>query len=350
MFYDKIQHSPIRRSSDASAARGVPRRGVVTTAAAAFLILGLSHATQAADRDLDPSFDGDGLVTLDIASTRNRLESVAVQPDGKIVAAGSVGLGASRNFAVARFNSDGSLDPGFGTDGINGTTDVSGANLVDLANALALQTDGKIVLVGQSGGFPAGQFAVARYDADGNPDVSFGPNGNGTVRTSFPGGQSIAREVTVQPDGKIVVAGELIFEESTDEGPVGDFALARYNPDGSLDTSFDGDGIVTTSVFPSNPESATGLAMQTDGKIVVAGFGGAISEGFDVPVNDFVLLRYNADGSLDPSFVATVWSRSTSAASAAMTRPRPSSFNRTASWSWRVILGWNNPTCLHSRA
>ncbi|MFN9880044.1 MAG: calcium-binding protein, partial [Planctomycetota bacterium] len=130
-------------------------------------------------------------------------------------------------------------------------------------------------------------FALVRYNANGSLDTSFGTGGKVTtpVGTSWDEGRS----VTVQPDGKIVVAG-LARIGSTD-----DFALVRFNADGSLDTSFGTGGMVTTAIGTS-AVSAFGLTIQPDGKIVVAGY--ATISG----TNDFALVRYNADGSLDARF------------------------------------------------
>ena len=204
--------------------------GAVTTYWAIVLLLALVEPAQAADGDLDPGFGGDGIVTLDVLGQRNRFDAVAIQPaDSKIVVAGSVGFGATRDFAVARFNPDGSLDTGFGSGGI-AILDVSGTNEIDGARAMALQADGKIVLSGESGASGTEQFAVVRFTVNGSPDPDF--DGDGRVLTPFPGGRSMAVKCAIQPgDGKIVVARE--FRAGT-SGADGDVAAARYNPDGSL--------------------------------------------------------------------------------------------------------------------
>src|SRR6266536_6144139 len=167
----------------------------------------------------------------------------------------------------------GALDPTFGIGG-EVTTDFGGS---DSAQAVAIQSDGKILAAGLSG---AGDFALARYNADGSLDPSFGSGGK--VTTDF-GGFDLALGVALQSDGKIVAAGQ--------GGSSFDFALARYNADGSLDTSFGSGGKVTTDfgVF----DAATAVAIQRDGKIVATG--STFSSGFQ----QFALARYNADGSLD---------------------------------------------------
>ena len=199
-------------------------------------------------------YDGRGHRTANIAGNVN---SIAAQSDGKFVVAGGD--------TVARYNSDGSLDSSFDGDGTV-TTDF-GRN--DTALSVALQADGKIVVAGSSGS----DFALARYNSDGSLDRSF--DGDGKLTTDFAGGEDSAAGVAVQSDGKIVVAG------NSD----GDFALARYNRDGSLDRSLNGNGKLTTD-FGSSQDRVTSMALQADGKIVVAGYT------FNGSFNVFALARY----------------------------------------------------------
>ena len=194
---------------------------------------------------------------------------MALQGDGKIVVVGDAGGGGA--FALARYNPNGSLDPSFSGDGRQ-TTDFGDFGV---ARGVALQ-GGKIVAVGIG---DAGDFALARYNPNGSLDPSF--SGDGKQTTDF-GGSDEASGVALQGDGKIVAVGR--------DGP-GDFALARYNPNGSLDTSFSGDGKQTTDF--GDFDGANGVALQGNGKIVVVGVGGT---------GNFALARYNPNGSLDPSF------------------------------------------------
>jgi uncharacterized delta-60 repeat protein len=227
------------------------------------------------DGSLDPTFDGDGKVLTDFGGFDFAL-GVAIQTDGKIVAAGFAGAGANpSNFALARYNADGSLDPSFDGDG-----------RVMTAFGVAIQADGKIVAAGRSyAGARPFDFALARYNPDGSLDPSF--DGDGRVLTGF-GGDESAFDVAIQADGKIVAAGA--------GGANGNFLLARYLPDGGLDPSFGGDGRVATDF--GRADSAFGLAIQADGKIVAAG-GSFTSFG---PAADFALARYNPGGGLDPTF------------------------------------------------
>ena len=249
------------------------------------LILFGSTIGTAAPGDLDTTF-GNGGIVISTGGSINTLEDargMALQADGKIVAVGYGAAGGSHwDFAVARYNTDGSPDSSFGSSGVV-VTPLS--NCQDIAQSVAIQADGKIVVTGffvnsvqncESG--PGHSFAVVRYNPNGSLDTTF--NGTGMVITPINNLSSgIARSVAIQADGKIVVAGD-----SFGNSP-GGFTLVRYNTNGSLDTSFDNDGIVVTGVG-----GAFAVAIQADGKIVAAGSG---------------VIRYNADGSLDTTFNGT---------------------------------------------
>ncbi|MFN6462359.1 MAG: DUF4347 domain-containing protein [Nostoc sp. DedVER02] len=224
------------------------------------------------DGSLDTTFSSDGKVTTGFGLLTTDIGySLAVQPDGKILVAGTDGT----DFALARYNSDGSLDTTFSGDG-KVTTDL-GLLAVDVAYSTAVQADGKIVVAGVSNG----DFALVRYNSNGSLDTTF--SSDGKVSTDF-GLLTIDSiySLAVQADGKILVAGQ----------SNGDFALARYNSDGSLDTTFSSDGKVTTDFGLLPNEIAYSLAVQADGKILVAG----------VSNSDFALVRYNSDGSIDTTF------------------------------------------------
>jgi uncharacterized delta-60 repeat protein len=251
----------------------------------ALLVFGL--VVLAASGDLDTSFDSDGKVTTDLAGFDEQPRASAVQADGKIVVAGYVVDGLDFDTALVRYNTDGSLDATFGT---NGTviTDMLGSDSNDVAFATAVQSDGKIIVAGyaDASGFDV---MVARYLGDGSLDMSFGAGGK--VTTDFFGSSDTARAVTVQADGKIIVAG------STQVGTGNfDFALVRYNSDGSLDASFGASGKVTTD-FVGEIDVARSVAIQADGKIIVGGDAYVSTNNYD-----FALVRYNQDGMLDASF------------------------------------------------
>ena len=230
------------------------------------------------DGNLDASFSGDGMVTTDFSGTEAG-GSVVLQGDGKILVAGVSLIGSNWNFAVARYNANGSLDTTFSGDG-KVLTDF-GINQSSIT--LAVQADGKIVVAGggYSGGLSFNGFGLVRYNSDGTLDTSF--SGDGVVVTDF-GGDSAGQSVKVQADGRILVGG---FSN-------GDFAMVRYNSDGTLDTSFSGDGKVTTDI--GGYDGINGIAIQGDGRIVAVGVSG---DDKIMTTGDVALARYNVDGTLD---------------------------------------------------
>ena len=240
------------------------------------------------DGSLDNSFDGDGRVTTDFNGASDALEGMAIQSDGKIVAAGSSHTSVNAS-AMARYNTDGSLDNKFDGDGLLITNFGSPGTI----NAVAIQTDGNIIVAGVAQTLPVGNhIALARYlQSDGSPDPSF--DGDGIVVTTISSSYDLARAIAVQRDGKIVVAG---YTTPINFFVNPQFALTRYNTDGSLDNSFDGDGILTPTV--SVFARANAVAIQPDGKIVVAG---ASRIGNNDPY-DFAIARFNADGTADSTF------------------------------------------------
>jgi uncharacterized delta-60 repeat protein len=234
------------------------------------------------DGSLDTSFDGDGKALTDFAGDYDLGRAIALQPDSKIVVAGYVYNGTNYDFAVARYNPDGSLDTTFSGDGML-ALDFAGG--YDGGRAIALQPDGKIVVAGFATGV-AGDFAVVRINPNGSLDTSF--DSDGMLTTDIAGGSDVGNAVALQPDGKIVVAGD------TSDGTNQDFALVRYNPDGSLDLSLEGDGVVLTDIAGSYDQGFA-VVLQGDGKIVVAGYATGVT-------GDFAVVRYNSNGSLDTGF------------------------------------------------
>jgi uncharacterized delta-60 repeat protein len=236
---------------------------------------------------LDPTFGTGGKVTTAFGSGNDGAGALALQPDGKLVAAGNGSNGSNDDFALARYNPNGSLDTSFNGTGKVTTAFGSGD---DDAYALALQPDGKLVAAGQSTSGSTDAFALARYNQDGSLDTSF--NGTGKVTTAIGSDEDSANALALQPDGKLVAAGYSY------NGSQYLFALVRYNPDGSLDTSFNGTGKVTTAIG-SDDDGISALALQPDGKLVAAGYT------WNASYADFALARYNPDGSLDTSFNGT---------------------------------------------
>ena len=232
------------------------------------------------DGSLDNTFDADGKLTTAIGLTDDEATAIAIQTDGKIIAAGFSYNGTRNVFALARYNTDGSLDNTFDADG-KVTTAFAGS-IGNIINSIMLQTDGKLVVAGSNHNGTNLDFALARYNTDGSLDNTF--DGDGKLTTAIGPSDDVAYSVALQTDGKIAVAG------NSDDFSNNDFSIARYNTNGSLDNTFDGDGKLTTSIgFAQN---AAGLTIQTDGKILIAGSDGS----------NFVAVRYNTTGSLDNSF------------------------------------------------
>ena len=247
------------------------------------------------DGSLDTTFgpDHNGKVTTPIGNGDDAARAVGIQSDGKIVVAGYyTNTSDNYNFAVVRYDKDGNLDPTFGTSGIVKTQIGSyGSVAYALAIDELLLPNRKIVVAGYSYNGNNNDFAVVRYNTDGSLDTTFGPDKNGKVTTQVGIGYDIAYALGIQPsDGRIVVAG------ASFNGNNNDFAVVRYDTVGSLDTTFGGDGIVTTAIGSGYDVAKTLLIQPSDNRIVVAG------SSFNGSHNDFAMVRYNTDGSLDTSF------------------------------------------------
>jgi uncharacterized delta-60 repeat protein len=237
------------------------------------------------DGSRDATFGSNGVVTADILDRDASAKGLSIQSDGKFVVAGSADNGDHNIFALARYNLDGSLDSSFASNG-KVTTDLF-TNRAE-ANAVQLQADGRIVAAGFSYNGSNDDFAVVRYNTNGTLDSTFGSGGK--VTTPIGTARDDANALAIQPDGKIVLAG------ASDTGSYSDFALARYNTNGTLDTSFGNNGKVITAVSSQN-DGALAVRLQSDGKIVAAGY--TVVSGSDA---DFALVRYNTNGSRDFSF------------------------------------------------
>ncbi|MGH2705668.1 MAG: IPT/TIG domain-containing protein, partial [Actinomycetota bacterium] len=265
--------------------RRASRFGAVALAPlVALLALVLPGSSAAAPGDLDPGFGAGGRMI----GPGGLANAVALQPEGKIVVAGE----RSGDFALARYNPDGSLDQGFGAAG-SVTTDLDNSKFLqsEFVAALAVQGDGKIVAVGKSSPVGIRDFTLLRYNPDGSLDGTFGVGG--VITTDF-GNSDVALAVLLHDVGgeqRILVAGGA-------RTPTGgeDFALARYRPDGSLDPTFGSGGKVRTG-FPLAVSEVRALAIQADGRIVAVGCTGEF-----VCQDEFAAARYEPDGTADTSF------------------------------------------------
>ena len=227
----------------------------------------------------DTTFNGTGYLDLYFGTTQDRGRCIKLQSDGKIIVAGKSG-NLGHNFAMARINSNGTLDDTFGIGGKVQTTLLDTQSEV---NSIAIQVDGKIILGGATDNQPyAYDFALIRYNSDGSIDTSFGTNGKviTTLNTSF---SDIVTKIIIQEDGKILAGGFSSREYDSK------FAMVRYLPNGAIDTSFGSNGILISNYNSANADST----LQTDGKILMVG-------GFDLGV--FTVLRFYNNGSLDTTF------------------------------------------------
>lgn len=305
-------------------------KGMVVQADGKIIVAGTSTSTGGSSSNIvierfnndgtpDETFGTKGLVNLDLdtplSTSSDDAKAVAIQADGKIVVAGnSTPTGGSSNVVLARLDKNGKLDATFGADGnTDGTPDgvvqVSfGADSVDAVDAIAIQTDGKIVVAGDTTSNSGGSqnMMVARLNIDGTPDKTFGADSgadgtpDGVVSISLGAGNDEAKAVAIQADGRIVIAGNTVGSDDSSN-----IAVARLNGDGSLDATFgvgnaDGtpDGVVAISLS-NGDDKAKAVALQADGKILVGGVTVAADNSSNVAV-----ARLNSDGTADVSFGA----------------------------------------------
>jgi uncharacterized delta-60 repeat protein len=263
-------------------------RFLLVVALATAATVGLTSAASASPGDLDASFDGDGIVMTPIG-TVDQAFAMVVDGDGRIVLAGfAFTTPTKKDFALARYNADGTLDTTFSADGrvmLN-----FGAGTDDEAFDVAIDSSGRIVAAGSSTNGSQTDFAIARLLADGSLDSSF--DTDGLVTTDFAGAADVANGVAITAGDGIVAAGSAFTGVGTD------FALARYNSAGMLESALDADGKVTTDFVGAN-DVAAAIEIDAEGRYVV---GGSAYDGTNK--DEFALARYEASGALDPSFDA----------------------------------------------
>jgi uncharacterized delta-60 repeat protein len=229
-----------------------------------------------ADGTLDPSFGEAGQIATDLGGSWDEAFALALQDDGKVLVVGWTSPdGIVGDILLIRYNADGTVDPGFGLGGVV-VTDLSAGK--DLANAVAIQPDGKIVVAGQDESVGV----VLRYTPDGTVDESFGTGGLVTTHD-----QAFWYDLVIQPDGRIVVAGLSLAR----------FMLVRYLPDGSPDLEFGAEGVAVDD-FSRAIDQANALSIQPDGKLV------AVGTTSDTQESELVIARHLPDGSPDFGFGA----------------------------------------------
>jgi uncharacterized delta-60 repeat protein len=237
-----------------------------------------------ADGTRDNTYDFDGVALVEVVPGYNFGYAMALQGDGKIVQTGAA-QNSVINCGTVRYNSDGSIDSTFGVNGIILTNFSPG---IKYGECIALQADGKILVGGTSGDYNNNtSVSIERFNTDGSIDSTFDSDGVLIDSVSTIGLDDNVKAIAVQADGKIVLSGQ------TNTSAGWDFAVYRYNPDGTRDITFDGDGIATAS--QTADDYAFGMTLQPDGKIIVVGYG-------TINAFDFLVARFNSDGSLDTSF------------------------------------------------
>lgn len=263
------------------------------------------------DTSFGPSKGGGKVTVTPVARVANVVNGMAVLPDGRFIL---VGIARDSPYArgtvvLTRFDANGTPDLTFGNRGtvvssLVVATRSDGGGISNDSVSVALDAGGRVVVAGSTtDASPAKDVLVARFTANGAPDPTFGPAGTGVVRTDVSGLTDWGHSLAIQPDGKLVVGG-LAAQPNEDSAGI----LARYNPDGTLDPTFDGDGKVVTDSVPGylSITAATALAVQPDGKIVTAGQGGyAILRGdgtYDETGNLVLAMRFNPDGSRDLTY------------------------------------------------
>jgi uncharacterized delta-60 repeat protein len=277
-----------------------PNRWFVRFVCALALVLATGLPANAASGDPDTTFSSDGMARVDLKGGFDIANDVLVQPNGRILAVGQATgtTFASADFGLARFLSNGDPDSGFSGDGKQ-ITDFVGNG--DVANAVTLQGDGKIVAAGTSSDNDSesmSRMAVARYGPGGGLDTTFSVDGR--TRTAFPGSDgAFANDVAVQSDGKIVVVGGVHFgpPHRGEPGAQSDIGVVRYKAGGAIDGTFGGgDGRVATD-FAGSSDNGKAVALLDSGAILVAGQS-------QTPTLEqrIVLVKYQPNGSLDPGF------------------------------------------------
>lgn len=212
------------------------------------------------DGALDTGFGADGKVTTDMSPSDEQLEDVAIMLDGRAVVAGYAEVGLIPRFVVARYTPAGRLDLGFGDRGRATVTIGAGA---DIAHALAIQPDGKLALAGYASRGSAHRWGFARFGPRGHLDRTFG--GDGTVARDIASGHGSAYDLAALTNGKLVAVGRVRGESGDD-----DIALVRLNPGGGLDLSFGRDGVAVIDLF-GDADAGRELAVQENGKLILAG-------------------------------------------------------------------------------
>lgn len=251
------------------------------------LITACAYAVTGLPGTLDTTWNGTGKVVTDIDGGTDRAVAMALQPDGKLLLVGE----CSGDFCVVRYLANGLLDTAWNGTGTVVTPIGGGA---DSAFSVAIQPDGKVLLAGVCDDGTKSSFCAARYLPGGTLDTTW--NSTGTVITAIGSGSASATAMTLQPDGKVLLAGYCSIGTGSNNG----FCVARYLSNGTLDTTWNGTGTVISAVGDRS-DLATAMALQPDGNVLVAGYC-AVGTGID---SDFCAVRYLPNGTLDTTWNGT---------------------------------------------
>ncbi|HYH52365.1 MAG TPA: hypothetical protein VEG38_22705 [Acidimicrobiia bacterium] len=279
--------------------RSVGAKGAALLAIALLVVFGPGASAEPGALDVGFGAEGGGLRT-NLGGTYDWAYATAIQPDGRILAAGVSNARGTHDFAVARYTTNRDLDPSFGEGGV---ALIDFNKSFDWAYAMALQPDGKIVVAGVSDGSGSKDFALARLGPNGTLDRNFGKGGRTTGQMRSLSADTI-RDMAVQPDGRIVVAG-VTYDDVVTAGPHGDFMVARYLPDGRPDLGFGLGGFMTTDFAGESYDDPYAVVLQRDGKIVLGGYTNTGSgPGVLFGADQLALARYSPQGLLDSTFGA----------------------------------------------
>jgi uncharacterized delta-60 repeat protein len=250
------------------------------------LLILFSFPSYSQPGNLDLLFGNYGMALGPFTTDVNHGNAIVQHPDGRLIVAGHLSSNGSYSMFVVRYTHQGNIDLTFGDMGV--VYDSVGSS-INYARAIAVQSDSNIVVAGDYDNITSSDFFVKRYLLNGDHDSTFGTNGTVTADFSLQSGDQVS-DMVIQQDGKIIITGW------TYDGNDKDIVLLRYNPNGTSDSTFGINGSIATDIA-GNDEEANAITLQPDGKILITGF--TFQSGM---ANELIILRFNSDGSIDSTF------------------------------------------------